>query len=298
METPASARVASYVDWSDRGAATFVRYAIGLILVFAGWLMLGSLVAVPFTLFGLTVLKGSAAGQTLGLASSFFVAAAAVPLVTRYLLKRPWWSFGFPERRLDLRTLGLAFAVEIFVALASTLVFGVLGLLRIHFQAPDPGQWLLLAAVAGAGLLIQTSTEEFMFRGYMTQFVRRYTASPAVFIGVPALIFASMHIANIAAFGGNWYALLPYLVSALLYAWFAYRTGALWAAIGLHWANNFSNSVLIGTDMDVLPSLAPVIIEDPSFKLVLGVTLFGALLTFVLLEALIRRDERARSRAV
>ena len=63
-------------------------------------------------------------------------------------------------------------------------------------------------------------------------------------------------------------------------------------AIGLHWANNLGNSVLIGTDIDVLPSLAPVIIEDPSFDLVLWVTGFSALLTFVLLEALIRRSEK------
>jgi len=42
-----------------------------------------------------------------------------------------------------------------------------------------------------------------MYRGYLTQFVRRYTANPIAFIGVPAMIFAAMHIANIAAFGGT-----------------------------------------------------------------------------------------------
>jgi hypothetical protein len=42
----------------------------------------------------------------------------------------------------------------------------------------------------------------------------------------------------------------------------------------------------------VIPSLAPVIIERPSFGLALGVTVFGAVLSFVVLEALIRRQER------
>ena len=107
-----------------------------------------------------------------------------------------------------------------------------------------------------------------------------------------ALCFAALHIANIAAFSGHWYVLLPYLVPALLYAWFAYRTGALWMAIGLHWANNLGNTVLVGTDFDVLPSLAPVIIEHPSFALVLGVTVFGALLTALLLETLLRLSAR------
>jgi hypothetical protein len=51
-------------------------------------------------------------------------------------------------------------------------------------------------------------------------------------------------------------------------------------------------SLLVGTGMDVVPSLAPLIIEDPSFNLVLGVTVFGAILTFVPLETLVRRRER------
>jgi hypothetical protein len=292
VDTPAPATLASYLDWSDKGASTFARYAIGLVLIFASWFVLGALLAIPFTVLGVTVLGGGVAGKTLGVVSSFFAAAAAVPLVTRYLLKRPWWSFGFPEARIDYRAVGIALAVGLVVSLASTLIFGALGLLQIRFQTPDLGQYLLLLAVAGVGLLVQTGTEEFMYRGYLTQFVRRYTANPVAFIGVPALIFAAMHIANIAAFGRHWHVLLPYLVAALLYAWFAYRTGALWMAIGLHWANNLGNSVLIGTDIDVLPSLAPVIIEDPSFDLVLWVTGFSALLTFVLLEALIRRSEK------
>ena len=40
----------------------------------------------------------------------------------------------------------------------------------------------------------------------------------------------------------------------------------------------------------MVPSLAPVIIEHPSFDLVLWVTAFSAALTFVLLEALIPRQ--------
>jgi Na+/proline symporter len=127
VDTSAPAKATSYLDWSDKGAATFVRYGIGLILILASWLVLGSLVGVPFTLLGLTVLKGSAAGKTLGVVSTFFVAAIAVPLVTRYLLKRPWWSFGFPEGRINWRALGtaLGFLDERFSARVSQVCAGV-----------------------------------------------------------------------------------------------------------------------------------------------------------------------------
>jgi len=58
--------------------------------------------------------------------------------------------------------------------------------------------------------------------------------------------------------------MVRYLVSALLDAWFAYRTGSLWMSIDLHWANNLGSSVLIGTDVDVIPSMAPVISNSAS----------------------------------
>ncbi len=44
----------------------------------ASLLLLGALVAVPFSLLGLMVFKGSAAGETLVLVCSFFVAAVII----------------------------------------------------------------------------------------------------------------------------------------------------------------------------------------------------------------------------
>jgi hypothetical protein len=59
-----------------------------------------------------------------------------------------------------------------------------------------------------------------------------------------------------------------------------------------HWEHCCFGSPLVGIDFEVVPSLAPLIIEDPSFNLVVGVTVFGAILTFVLLETLVRMRER------
>jgi hypothetical protein len=63
LETLFPPRASSYLDWSDKGASSFIRYAIGLIPIHASWLILGSLIAIPFTLLGLTVFQGSAWGQ-------------------------------------------------------------------------------------------------------------------------------------------------------------------------------------------------------------------------------------------
>lgn len=289
MNTPVPEKISSYLDWSDKGRSTFVRYAIGLVIIFLAWFILGSLVAIPFIVFAQIAFAGSVVGKTFGTVSAFLLAFVTVPLVTKFLMKRPWWSFGFPQWRIDYWAFGVAVAVSFVVSIVMTLVLGAMGLVQLKFQVPDIGQYLLLIVVAAVGLFIQTSTEEFMFRGYLTQFVRRYFSSPVVFLLIPAVLFALPHIANIAAFGGQWYAMLPYLISGLLFGWFAYRTGALWMAIGLHWANNLGNSILIGTDVDVLPSLAPIIIHNPSLEVVTGVTLVSSLFIFFILEVLIRK---------
>jgi hypothetical protein len=297
MQTPLPDRVKHYLDWSDKGSSTFVRYLIGSLIIFPSLLFLGGLVAIPFMLLGMTVFAGTVVGEVINKTSAFLLAFVLVPLVTKFLLKRPWWSFGFPVKEINYWNFGVAVLVSLVVALLSTLLFGAMGLLQIKFQMPDIGQYLLLVVIGIVGFFIQTATEEFAFRGFLTQFVRKYLSHPVLFLGIPALLFAAPHILNISAYAGQWYAILPYLVSGLLFGWFAYRTGSLWMAMGLHFANNLGNAIFIGSDIDILPSLAPVIISKPSLEVVTGVTLFSSLLMFVILEFLIRRKEKQTAAA-
>lgn len=284
-------QVKHYLDWSDKGSSTFVRYLIGVIIIFPSLLLLGGFAALPLMFLGKTVFAGMVAGDVISKTSAFLLAFVLVPLVTRFLLKRPWWSFGFPAKEINYWAFGVAVLVSALVSLGSTLLFGAVGLFQVKFQRPDIGQYLLLFVIGVVGFFIQTATEEFAFRGFLTQYVRRYLSHPVLFLGIPAVLFAAPHILNVAAFGGQWYAMLPYLVSGILFGWFAYRTGSLWMAMGLHFANNFGNAILIGTDIDIVPTLAPVIVSKPSLQVVTGVTLFSSLLIAIILEILIRRQE-------
>lgn len=92
-------------------------------------------------------------------------------------------------------------------------------MLDITWVGFDWSSWIPLAMVGAVGILVQASTEEMLFRGYLTQFVRRLVKNPVVFLVVPALLLPSMHIANVAALGGGPLVTLPYLASGLLYGW-------------------------------------------------------------------------------
>ena len=93
--------------------------------------------------------------------------------------------------------------------------------------------------------------------------MRRFT-SQAVFLLIPAILFAVPHLTNLEQFDSSPYVLLPYLVDGLAFGWVAYRTGSLWMSLGIHWSNNLSNVVLVGPRGDVLDSAAPWQFDIPN----------------------------------
>jgi membrane protease YdiL (CAAX protease family) len=156
----------------------------------------------------------------------------------------------------------------------------------------DLATLLLLVPVGFVGIFVQASAEELLFRGYFTQFVRRFTSSRILFLGIPTLLFAAPHIANVASLGGGPFAMLPYLIAGLLYGWAAYRSGSLWMSVALHLVNNYTGLVVVGTRGDALPSAAPLLIESPSLAVGSAGVLFQAVLIALVLNYLMRRAGR------
>jgi len=99
-------------------------------------------------------------------------------------------------------------------------------------------RWLMLLPLALPAILIQTAAEELLFRGYLQQQLAARFASPLVWMGLPAAIFAWGHYAPGAA-GGNALGMAVWAAGfGLCAADLTARTGTLGAAIGLHFANN------------------------------------------------------------
>jgi len=100
-----------------------------------------------------------------------------------------------------------------------------------------PLTWALLLPVALAGILVQVSAEEIVFRGYMQQQLAARFRHPAVWMIVPSLFFALGH------YDSSQGDTLPYVLAwatlfGLAAADLTARTGNLGAAIALHLANN------------------------------------------------------------
>lgn len=98
--------------------------------------------------------------------------------------------------------------------------------------------WLMLLPISAFAVLIQTSAEEVLFRGYLQQSLAARFRSPVIWMGVPSLLFAAGHYAPALA-GDNALLVAAWsCVFGLLAADLTARAGTLGPAIALHFFNN------------------------------------------------------------
>ncbi len=136
--------------------------------------------------------------------------------------------------------------------LIAVLITSALSEILLYWLQPEIARgaiglstWLLFLIPIVALTLLQTSSEEMLFRGYLLRGLARRFESPYVWALLPAIVFTSLHwspgstpwmtasvLASIAAF-------------ALLLTLLVYVTGNLGAAFGAHLGNNLTGFLLI-----------------------------------------------------
>lgn len=109
-------------------------------------------------------------------------------------------------------------------------------------------EWIFWMLPALPLLLMQVTSEELVFRGYLMQEFATRFSSRWIWIVLPSLIFGSLHF-DPGKFGSNG---LLVVMAATLFGVIAsdltIRTGNLGAAIGLHFMNNFMAMMLVSLD--------------------------------------------------
>ncbi|RUW57675.1 type II CAAX endopeptidase family protein [Mesorhizobium sp. M7A.F.Ca.US.008.03.1.1] len=105
--------------------------------------------------------------------------------------------------------------------------------------------WLLFAIPIAALTLLQTSSEELLFRGYLLRGLASRFKSPFVWALLPALLFTSLHWSANSSAAINACVLASIAAFALLLTLVVYATGNLGAALGAHLGNNLTGFLLI-----------------------------------------------------
>lgn len=140
-------------------------------------------------------------------------------------------------------------------AIAAVVVALITGLgTAISFLAAPPAQNLALATWLGwmmlvlPLLLVQVTTEELIFRGFLQQQLAARFDSPWMWMVLPSVIFGALHYQPGVLGDNAWIAVALTALIGIIAADLTARTGNIGAAVGLHFTNNFFALCLVSLD--------------------------------------------------
>jgi membrane protease YdiL (CAAX protease family) len=149
------------------------------------------------------------------------------------------------------------------------LVFSVLGYLANpdnFVMQFDGGKFLALLIITLLFIPFQTTFEEFVFRGYLTQGIAAWTKNRWLAICIPALLFGLLHYQNTEVSAhGFWAAMPQYIIFGLFFGLIAVLDDGMELPLGMHAANNIFACLFITNGASSLhtPAIFKQITVDP-----------------------------------
>jgi membrane protease YdiL (CAAX protease family) len=250
-----------YLTLADQGKNAWWRYGAGILLVLSIWMVGSALLTVPLQESGLAA-PGSVLEFALGLLT-FGLMLLGVWLATAWLHRRSFGSLVGPGGRLSGRRLLFGAAIWTglsLIATASSVIFeGTRYTLNPNFAQSWP--YLLVALIL---IPLQTSAEEFFFRGYLLQATGRLTQNPLVLSVINGVLFTLPHLSNPEAEQYFVLAILNWFLFGAGWTLITLRSGSLDYALGMHAANNLLLTVLFGYEGGGLPTISLLITSAPA----------------------------------
>ncbi|HEX9979226.1 MAG TPA: CPBP family intramembrane glutamic endopeptidase [Flavobacterium sp.] len=177
----------------------------------------------------------------------FAVTLLIVYLINKFLHRQSLTTLTTSRTKIDWGRIMFAFG---FWAAFSILSIGIM-----YVVSPDdfvvnfkPVPFIILAAIAILMIPLQTSAEEYIFRGYLMQgfgVLTRNRWLPLVFTSVA---FGMMHIANPEVEKMGYIILVYYIGTGLFLGIITLMDEGLELALGFHAANNLVGALLVTSD--------------------------------------------------
>lgn len=272
MNTPA----ALYLALADTGRNAWWRYAMGVMLIAAAWVIGGGYA------YGLVAsLPLGHVTEFAAINASILMLLAGVVAATAPLHRRSWRTLVTPQPAIAWRRIVQGAAVWVALAALFSVVESLLYPGRYAWSL-DLQFWLPFAAAALLLTPLQCAAEELVFRGYLVQAFGRLCRAPVVPALLSSAAFTLPHLYNpeVAAYGlaimaANYFAMGMFLAMVVL------RDGRLELAIGAHAGNNLLLALFIHYEDSVFetPAVFTSGALDPVYSLVtllLGAALFYA----------------------
>ncbi len=236
------------------------RYILGVLVVFIGWQFIG---AVP--LIAAIFLKGNgmkvlgsgeigAMADHLGANSflfymllTFVIGLVSLLIWTKFVHLQPVKELTTSRRKIDWNRIFFAFLL--WGVVSAAMIF-----IGIYF-APEDYEFnfklkpfLILAVIATLLIPLQTSMEEYFFRGYLMQGIGIAAKNRWLPLVITSILFGMMHIFNPEVAKLGYLIMVFYIGTGFLLGIMTLMDEGLELALGFHAANNLITALLVTAD--------------------------------------------------
>ncbi|QBZ98699.1 CPBP family intramembrane glutamic endopeptidase [Flavobacterium sangjuense] len=214
---------------------------------------------------------------------SFLIAFIAIILVVKYFHRQTFLSVTTSREKVDWKRIFFSFSLWGIFTVGTTL-------LMIYFS-PDnfvynfkPIPFLILAIIGIALIPIQTSTEEYVFRGYLMQGFAVLAKNRWFPLLMTSVIFGTMHIANPEVQKMGYIVLVYYIGTGFFLGIITLMDEGMELALGFHAANNLVGALLITSDWSAFQTNSIFKdVSEPSagFEILVPIFIIFPLLLFI-----------------
>ncbi len=178
---------------------------------------------------------------------SFVFGFIGLILVVKYFHKQSLLEITTSRKKVDWSRVFFSFTLWTIFTIISTIVINYMnpGTLVWNFK---PVPFALLFIIATVLIPIQTSTEEYVFRGYLMQGFANLSLNKWFPLLMTSVIFGSMHILNPEVDKIGYWVLVYYIGTGLFLGILTLMDEGLELALGFHAANNLITALLVTSD--------------------------------------------------
>ncbi|KUP40435.1 lysostaphin resistance A-like protein [Bacillus velezensis] len=188
----------------------------------------------------------------------YFIAIPGIWIAVRFIMKRRFLSIITPNQSLNWKRIFFGFGTYVVLMFVAGLIDFTIHQDRFSLQEFHASRFLLLLAAAVLLVPIQTSAEEFLFRGFLLQFAGKLTANAVVLTVIIGGLFGALHFGNPEMDNGALWAGIGYVTIGMIWTFITIKTGSLEMSLGGHAANNMFLFIFLTEDHSVyggIPSI-------------------------------------------
>lgn len=214
---------------------------------------------------------------------SFAFAFAGIYFVVKYLHHQTILSVTTSRKKIDWSRILFSFFLW--------SLFSVLSFWVVYLKSPENFVWnfklvpfLILVFVGSILIPVQTSTEEYVFRGYLMQGFANLAQNKWFPLMMTSLIFGSMHVFNPEVAKMGYIIMVYYIGTGLFLGIITLMDEGMELALGFHAANNLIGALLVTSDWSVFQTHS--IFKDMSepsagFDVILPIVVIYPILLFI-----------------